>query len=104
MNESYRIIMLPEASGDLERLHEYISQDSPDRAADMVATILDAIASLRSFPERYALVRLPVRTKHPSRFMTVNPFIIYYRVIEAERTVLIQTIRHAARRPPRYLR
>jgi plasmid stabilization system protein ParE len=33
--------------------------------------------------------------------MPVPPFVIYYRVLEAERIVEVLTVRHGARRQPR---
>ena len=41
-----------EAASDLQSLHESISKDSPQNAANVVGRILDAIATLETFPHR----------------------------------------------------
>jgi len=45
------IVWLPEAQGDLRRLHEFIAQHSPDAAARAVQAIVESVDVLSAFPE-----------------------------------------------------
>jgi len=101
MPPSFHIILSPEAAGDLESLHEYISNDSPHNAAMVVGRILDAIATLEIFPHRNVVEWKSGKIKDPVRSLPVKPYIIYFRVLESQQAVRILTVRHGARRPPR---
>ncbi len=104
MLETYRIIILPEAAANIESIHEYIKEDSPQNAVTVSRRLLEAIASLDQFPHRY---KVHTSSKNPDRVvhsMPVPPFIVYYRVIERNRAVEVMIIRHGARRQPRRFR
>jgi toxin ParE1/3/4 len=101
MAERYRIRLSPEASADIHALHAYIAQDSPDNAADMVARIFASIDLLKTFPYRTAIQRQSKRVPHPVRTLPVEPYIVFFRVIDDQATVRILTVRHGARRRPR---
>jgi plasmid stabilization system protein ParE len=101
MPPTYRVILSPEAAADLEAIHAYISQDSPDNAAKMVGRILDGIAKLEVFPRHTVVERQSKKIKHPVRSLPVRPYIVYFRVLEEQKAVIILTVRHGARRRPR---
>lgn len=46
------IVWLPESLDDLQRLHEFIAEYNAAAAAQAIATLLDAVESLRGFPEK----------------------------------------------------
>src|SRR5690349_16015930 len=98
MLPAYRIILLPEAAADLDAIHKFISQDSPDNAAKMVGRILAAIEKLEVFPNRTIVEHQSGRIKHPVRSLTVKPYIVYFRVLEGQRAVIVHSVRHGARR------
>jgi plasmid stabilization system protein ParE len=101
MPEQYVVHILPEASSDLIDIFDFIKQDSPQNADSMIRQLFEAIDSLDRFPHRS---RVHLSAKTPSRIvhsMTVAPFLIYYRILEAERAVEVLTIRHGARKQPR---
>lgn len=100
MPPSFHIILSPEAAADLQSLHEYISKDSPQNAANVVGRILDAIATLETFPHRNIVESKSRKIKDPVRSLPVKPYIVYFRVLESQQAVRILTVRHAARRPP----
>jgi len=52
MPSAYRIVLQPEAFEGMETAYEYIEQDSPERAHRWAAGLMDAIDSLKTFPER----------------------------------------------------
>ena len=101
MLPTYRIIISPQAAADIQSIHDYISIDSPNHAAQMVGRILAGMESLRTVPHRPIFEHGKPNLKHPVRSLPVNPYVIYFRVIQTEQVVLIQTIRHSARRQPR---
>jgi toxin ParE1/3/4 len=84
------------ALGDLESLRDFIALDKPDAAADTVDVILEAIESLRRFPEMGRRGRVP-----GTRELVVRPFIVAYRV--HNEMVELLAIIHSARRWPKSL-
>jgi plasmid stabilization system protein ParE len=56
------------------------------------------------FPMRTVARYVHATDKPPIRSLPVGSYVVYFRVIEAKRLVTILEIRHAARRPPTYLR
>jgi toxin ParE1/3/4 len=101
MDDTYRVIIAPEASTDLATLHAFISLDSPDNAAEMVSRILDAIDTLKILPHRTVAERRSRKIDHAVRSLPVKPYMVCFRVIDEEKVVRILTIRHGARRRPR---
>jgi plasmid stabilization system protein ParE len=100
MDEPYRIIIAPEAAGDLAAIHNYIAQDSSVHAAKTVQRILDAIATLRLFPHRTVYQR-GSSSSNIIRTLPVGPYIIFFRAHDNQQIIRILTIRHGARRRPR---
>ena len=103
MPEHYRVIIQPRASQDMIGICTYIERDSPQNAAGVARELIDAIDSLELLPHRY---RVRIRRRKPAgavRCMPVSSFMIYYQVVDAERVVMILTVRHGAQRQPRRL-
>jgi len=82
MVDGYSIRFTPRASDDLVAIFEYIKADSPQNAAGVVQTLLDAIDSLAILPRRHKVHRLYRDPGRSVRAMTVAPFVVYYRVKE----------------------
>jgi plasmid stabilization system protein ParE len=101
MPDAYRVIISPEASTDLQTIHAFIANDSPNNAATMIERILDAIELLKEVPHRTAVERQSRKIKHPVRSLPVKPYVIFFRAIDDEKVVRILTVRHGARRRPR---
>jgi plasmid stabilization system protein ParE len=101
MGEPYRLILSPQASADLIRLHSYISRDSADNAAKTVERILNAVEGLRTVPHRTVMERQSRKIRHPVRTLPVGAYVVYFRSLDDERVVRVLTIRHGARRRPR---
>lgn len=101
MPDYHRIVILPEAFENLAGIYDYIEKDSPQNAIVVARKLIEAIDSLELFPRRYKVhvsSRIADRVVHS---MPVPPFIIYFRVIDAEQVVEVMTIQHGARRQPR---
>lgn len=100
MSQRFRIRLTAQALSDLEQIYETIAEDSLQNAASMIEKILDAIDLLEIFPHRTVVERQAPTLKYPVRSLPVKPYVVYFRVIDDERIVVIRHIRHGARRPP----
>jgi plasmid stabilization system protein ParE len=102
MAATYRIIIAPEAAADLQAIYEYVAKDSPDSAARLVSRILNAIERLAILPHRNIVQHQSRRLRHPVRSLPVRPYVAFFRVIDNDAVVRILTVRHGARRRPRF--
>ena len=93
--------MSREASRDLESIYKYLEQDSPQNAADVLEYLLANIDALEILPRRHHVYRQPRGSVPAVHAMPVPPFIVYYRVMDADGVVRVLTVRHGARRQPR---
>src|SRR6202034_605391 len=98
MPATYRVIVLPTAYADLDRITNYIAQDSPQNAAGMLDRLWRATQSLGLFPQRYEVHELRRDPAKTVRSMPVPPFIMYYRIDESLHVVRVLTVRHGRRR------
>ena len=103
MLDTYRVIVLPQAFDDIDRIIEYIRAQSPQNAAQTLERLWAATQSLVEFPHRYKVHRSSRDPSRVVRSMPERPFVIYYRVIEQHRAVEVLTIRHGRQRRPRGL-
>jgi plasmid stabilization system protein ParE len=101
MPRTYRVIVLPEAFDDLDRIIGHIAPDSPQNAATTLDRLWEACQSLALFPHRHRVYQHRADTAKTVHAMPQPPFMIYYRVDEARGTVRVLTVRHGARRQPR---
>jgi plasmid stabilization system protein ParE len=101
MGDTHRLIISPEALDELYRIADYIRQSSPDAAAAVAETILDAIDSLSQLPARFKRVARSRKRGTPIHAMVVRPFIVYYCVDEPRRVVHILKVIHGAQHQPR---
>jgi len=101
MADTHRVILTAEALSNLEGIARHIRQRSPQNAATVAETILDAIDSLTSMPSRFRLVGKSRKHGTPVHAMVVRPFIVYYRVEDRPPAVYVLHVRHGRRRQPR---
>jgi plasmid stabilization system protein ParE len=99
--EPYRVVISARAGADLRAIFDYIAQDSPRNAAKVIDGLLSAMDALVLFPRRYPVVASRRRPRHETRLMPVRPYLVYYRIIESDRVVLMAEVCHGARRRPR---
>ena len=100
MSETYRIRITPRALADLEGIFDYITRDSPQNARKMIRTLLDAIDGLSILPGRFNVPRSGSVRGRQIRSMPVRPYLVRYRIDEAQKIVRILRIRHGARKKP----
>ena len=101
MPDTHRVILTADALADLLEIARYIRQHSPRNAADVAATILDAIDSLTTMPTRYKVVGKRRKRGTPVHAMVVRPFIVYYRVEQSTAAAYVLSVLHGKRRQPR---
>lgn len=94
-----KVVIRESAFADLERIHHWISRDSPDRAQSVVNRIAQAIE------EKIAFFPFMGRTGKAlnTREWVVHdlPYVIVYRVDEAAKELTVLAIFHGAQdRPP----
>ncbi len=86
----------PRARAHLRHVHDYIAQDNPKAAVDVVARILEAVEKLQDYPASGRHGRVP----HTRELVIQGtPFFIAYRVRKA--TLEIIVVLHQARKWPR---
>jgi len=101
MPDTYRVLLSADVFSDLEGIAQYVRRQSPENAATIATTVLDAIDSLAFMPGRYRQVGKSRKRGSPVHAMVVRPFIIYYRIDESPAAVHILQVRHGKRRQPR---
>lgn len=97
----YRLIITPRAGRDLERIHEYISKDSPQNADAMISRILDALELVKQFPHRTIVEHQSPKIRYPVRSLPVWPYVVCFRVLDDQSVVRVLHVRHGARRQPK---
>ena len=102
MSDHRRIVLTADALSDLEGIAVYMRQYSPQNAANVAETILNAIDSLGLMSNRFKQVGISRKRRAAVRAMVVRPFIVYYRVDEIGPSVYVLNIRHGSRRQPRH--
>ena len=103
MPDRYRVTITPRACSDLESIYLYIAKESPKNASVVIAQLIDAVDSLELLPHRNVIYSGEPRPSEAVRRMPVPPFLIYYRVNDANLAVDVITIRHGKRQQPRRL-
>jgi toxin ParE1/3/4 len=89
-----RVRWTTDAADDLERICDYIAETSPDTARRVAKTIVEGVASLRTFPKRGR----PGRVDGTREFVFAPlPFVAVYEVHEE---VYVLRILHGAQRWP----
>ena len=100
MMDRYRIIMTPVAGEEITAIHDWIARNSPDAAARMVLRILDALEPLKLFPHRKVVELTSLDLQHPVRSLAVRPYVVFFRVLDADKVVRILHVRHGAQMAP----
>ena len=84
------------ATRDLEAIHAYLVQRSPQGALNVLRAIYGSIEFIRRYPQAAGATSIPgIRVMIVRRYR----FRIFYRVVEAESVAEIVHVRHTSRRP-----
>lgn len=98
--DRYDIRITPRASADLTEICAYVEADSPHHAARLADRLITAIDSLDAMPRRFVVHSHRKRPELIVHAMPVRPFIVYYRIEEKAKTVVILAVRHGSRQQP----
>jgi plasmid stabilization system protein ParE len=101
MTDAYQVTISARALRDLTRILDYVSLDSPGNADDLVKQIVRKTDTLDVLPARFRQVGRSRATRRPVHMMIVDPYLVYYRIDEAKKSVLVMTIWHGKRQQPR---
>ena len=94
---NHRVHLSQQSRQDIKEAYLYIRQYAPERAANWRSRLQVAIQSLKTFPERHAMIFDAALAGREVRQMTFGVYSILYS-IDMDR-VNVLTVRHAARRP-----
>ena len=80
--EKYEVNITDEALGDMEKIYEYIAFEllSPENAMGQYNRIADAILTLDSLPDRFALFESEPEHSWGMRRMVVDNYLVCYIV------------------------
>ncbi|MCC6921206.1 MAG: type II toxin-antitoxin system RelE/ParE family toxin [Alphaproteobacteria bacterium] len=87
-----KVVLTAHAERDLEAIADWIAQDSPRAAVEVVKRLRKACTNLGPYPLAYAIE--PRFAEFGYRKRVVGPYLVFYRVAE---TVKIVRILHGAR-------
>jgi plasmid stabilization system protein ParE len=85
----------PEAFADLDDIRDYIAQENPDAADQVMSEIFDTIRRLVPFPHRGH--RRPDLSSRPLRFILVREYLIAYA--PEEKPLWVVAVIHGRRSP-----
>lgn len=91
----YEVQVLAAAYSDLEEIFTYILADDPSAAERVLQRLMTALHRLETFPFMGTLVRDRVLVRHKFRVVVVDPYLVFYRVVES--TVVIYRVLHCRR-------
>ncbi|OEF97050.1 type II toxin-antitoxin system RelE/ParE family toxin [Desulfuribacillus alkaliarsenatis] len=96
---SFKVVYTEESEQDLVNVYSYIAMDLlvPETAKNQTNRIMKAIKDLDSLPFRYKLYQDEPYHSKGLRVIPVDKYLVFYIVIEEEKTVAIIRIMYAGR-------
>lgn len=91
----YRVILSKPSLRDLGRIARYIAQDNPPAAERVGLELVSMAESLNTLPRRGSLLR----SRPGVRRLVNDPYLVLYRVDEAQRSVKVLRFWHARQNP-----
>jgi toxin ParE1/3/4 len=89
-----RLRYSPRATRDLDLIHRYLSERSPNGALNVLTAIFAAVEFVRRYPEAAEATRIEgVRAKVVRRYR----FKVFYRVVATDNAIEIVHVRHTSR-------
>ena len=97
--ERYNVILSLEAKADIREIVRYIAKElrEPSTAEHILDRIEEAIASLESMPEKYALVSDEYLASFGIRVVAVKKYFIFYTVKHSKNEVNISRVLYGKR-------
>ena len=96
---SYQITVTPDAEADLSELRDYIANvlRSPETARSYLHHLRREIGSLSEMPARIKAVDEEPWHSRGIRKLIVKNFLVYFRIVEEQKTVYILNVIYARR-------
>ena len=97
--DKYTVKLLSRALKDLDKIYAYIASDLHEAgtAESMIDALEDGILSLESMPYRFPERRIGSYANRGYRQLMVKNYAVIYRVDEAQKQVIVVTVRYARR-------
>lgn len=97
MADSYTVKLMSRALRDLDGIYKYIAETllEPGTALKLVEEIEREILSLEHFPNRCPTRKTGVYANKGYRQLLVKNYTAIFRVDEAEKTVIVVTVRYS---------
>lgn len=97
--ERYNVILSLEAKADIREIVRYIAKElrEPSTAEQMLDRIDEAVASLETMPEKYALVTDEYLASCGIRMIVVKKYLIFYTVEHSKKEVNISRMLYGKR-------
>lgn len=100
--DNYAVKLTERALRDLDGIYAYISDVlfEPETADRLVSAIEDGILSLEQLPYRCPERNTGAYANQGYRQLLIRNYTVIYRIVEAEKTVIVLTVRYSRREPP----
>ena len=97
--DKYTVKLLSRALEDLDKISAYIASNlhEPGTAESMIDALVEGILSLESMPYRFPERRTGSYANRGYRQLMVKNYAVIYRVDEAQKQVIVVTVRYARR-------
>ena len=98
MAEQYKVKLMSRALRDLDGIYQYIAETllEPGTALNLVEEIEREILSLEQFPNRCPTRKIGAYANKGYRQLFVKNYTVIFRVDDAEKTVIVVTVRYSA--------
>ncbi len=94
------IIWAKQAKNGLQKIYEYIEEDSPQNAEIIISEIAEKVTELKEQPKRYKLDQYKKNNTGNYRAFEHKKIRVSYKI--QEKQVIIVRVRHANRKPAKY--
>ncbi|ACL70124.1 type II toxin-antitoxin system mRNA interferase toxin, RelE/StbE family [Halothermothrix orenii] len=98
MSKKYKILYLPIARKDLIEIIEYIQQDNPSAALELLNKIEETISKLENFPYMGTQPKDSLLQYKGYRVLIIESFLVFYVVKGNKSEVEIRRIIHGKRK------
>lgn len=97
--DNYTVKLLSRALADLDKIYAYIASNlhEPGIAENVLDALEEGILSLESMPYRFPERRTGSYANRGYRQLMVKNYAVIYRVDEAQKQVIVVTVRYARR-------
>jgi plasmid stabilization system protein ParE len=101
MAVQYQVVISPRAFAEIEHQCSYYEPIAPDYADRLYRNLIRRIRGLRDMPHVHRVHQHRRDPKLTVHAMSVNPYIIYYRISDDEMLVNVLRVLHGSQRQPR---